>query len=91
MEKYYRNLKIVDGELDDNQVMMHLEKGKYFGLNKVGKRIWELVEQPKSLDEIIVALLSEYNVSEEQCQQEVKSFLKNAVDNEIILKNDLVQ
>jgi hypothetical protein len=91
MEKYYRNLKIVDGELDDNQVMMHLEKGKYFGLNKVGKRIWQLVEQPKSLDEIIVALLSEYNVSEEQCRQEVKFFLKNAVDNEIILKNDLVQ
>jgi hypothetical protein len=90
MEKYYRNLKIIDGELDDNQVMMHLEKGKYFGLNKVGKRIWQLVEQPKSLDEIIVALLSEYDVSEEQCRQEVKNFLKNAVDNEIILKNDLV-
>ena len=53
MEKYSRNQQIIDGELDDNQVMMHLEKGKYFGLNPLGKRIWELIEKPKSFSEII--------------------------------------
>ncbi|MCK9625818.1 MAG: PqqD family peptide modification chaperone [Bacteroidales bacterium] len=53
MKKYSRNSNIIDGELDDNQVMMHLEKGKYFGLNQVGKRIWELIEEPKSFSEII--------------------------------------
>ena len=53
MEKYSRNQQIIDGELDDNQVMMHLEKGKYFGLSPLGKRIWELIEKPKSFSEII--------------------------------------
>jgi hypothetical protein len=27
MDKYSRTDQIIDGELDDNQVMMHLDKG----------------------------------------------------------------
>ena len=62
MEKYSRNEQIIDGELDDNQVMMHLDKGKYFGLDPVAKRIWQLVEEPKSINEIVALLLEEYEV-----------------------------
>lgn len=89
MEKYRRNKQILDGELDDNQVMMHLEKGKYFGLNPVGKRIWELIEQPKSYDELIQILLAEYEVSAEQCTQEVQSFLNKAINYDIVVKDEV--
>ncbi len=84
MEKYSRNQQIIDGELDNNQVMMHIEKGKYFGLNPVGKRIWELIEQPKSFSEIAQCLLTEFDVTEEQCTREVKSFLDKAVECDIV-------
>ena len=88
MELYYRNDQIIDGELDKNQVMMHIEKGKYFGLNPVGKRIWELVEQPKSFEEITACLLLEFNVSEEQCQQEVRAFLEKGIKFDILKKDE---
>ncbi len=89
MEKYGRNKQVLDGELDDNQVMMDLEKGKFFGLNPVGKRIWDLIEQPKSFIEIIQYLLAEFDVSEEQCVQEVTVFLDKAVASEIVTKHEL--
>jgi hypothetical protein len=89
MEKYRRNKQILDGELDDNQVMMHLEKGKYFGLNPVGKRIWELIDQPKSYNELIQILLTEYEVSTEQCTQEVQAFLNKAIHYDIVIKDEL--
>lgn len=89
MEKYSRNDQIINGELDNNQVMMHLEKGKYFGLNPVGKRIWELIEQPKSFKEIRVALLAEFEVTETQCIQEARSFLDKAVQYDIIRKSEI--
>jgi len=89
MEKYRRNKQILDGELDDNQVMMHLEKSKYFGLNPVGKRIWELIEQPKSYDELIQILLTEYEVSAEQCTQEVQAFLNKAIHYNIVVKDEV--
>jgi len=86
MEKYSRNEQIIDGELDDNQVMLHLEKGKYFGLTPVGKRIWELIEQPKSFSELTDILLSEFEVTEKQCAQEVQAFLEKAVKYDIVIK-----
>jgi hypothetical protein len=84
MEKYIKNEQLIDGSLDDNQVMMHIEKGKYFGLNPVGKRIWEILDQPKSLQEIIAKLMIEFKVSEEQCTQDVKIFIDRMVKFDLI-------
>ncbi|MFA6009476.1 MAG: PqqD family peptide modification chaperone [Desulfobacteraceae bacterium] len=86
MEKYSRNIQIIDGELDNEQVMLHIEKGKYLGLNPVGKRIWELIEQPRSFTELTGILLAEYKVTEEQCVQEVQTFLDKAVKYDILIK-----
>lgn len=86
MEKYSRNDQVIDGELDDNQVMMHLEKAKYYGLNPIGKYIWALLETPKSFDEITTALLSEFEVSEEQCIEETKKFIDKATEFDILKK-----
>lgn len=88
MEIYSRNLQIIDGVLDDHQVMMHLEKGKYFGLTPVGKRIWDLIERPRNFNEIMETLLSEYNIAKDQCEQEVRLFLDKAVQYNIIIKSE---
>lgn len=84
MEKYYRNPEIVDGELDGNQVMMHMQQGKYFGLNPVGKRVWDLIEEPQSFEDIVNVLLREFKVDREICEQEVRTFLTNAQKSDVI-------
>jgi hypothetical protein len=89
MEKYTRNEQIIDGELDDNQVMMHLDKGKYYGLDSIGKRIWELIEEPKSIQEITSVLLKEFEVSPEQCNLDVHDFLEKTIHLDIIKKSEL--
>lgn len=89
MEKYHRNKEVIDGELDNQQIMMHLENGMYYGLNPIGKRIWDLIENPKSFEDIVQVLLSEFEVSEDQCTREVRSFLDNAANMEIIIKSEL--
>ena len=89
MEIYSKNPQIIDGELDNNQVMMHVEKGKYFGLNPIGKRIWELIEHPKSFVEITGLLLSEFEVTREQCLREAQDFLDKAVQYGIIFKGEV--
>ena len=86
MEKYCRSTQIIDGELDNNQIMMHLEQGKYFGLNPVGKRIWELIETPKSLQEITKVLMLEFDVTEEICTNEVIAFLDKTIKHDVVVK-----
>ena len=86
MGKYQRNNEIIDGTLEENLVMMHIEKGKYFGLNPVGKRIWELLEQPKSTEEITDILLTEFEVTPEQCTAEVQEFLDKMEKSDVVKK-----
>jgi len=86
MEKYSRTQSIIDGELDNHQVIMHIERGKYFGLNPVGKRIWTLIEEPKTFEEITSALILEYNISPDQCKTEVREFLDKGVECDIIVR-----
>jgi hypothetical protein len=86
MDQFQRNEQIINGTLDDNLVMLHIEKGKYYGLNPVGRRIWELLEQPKSAEQLVQALLEEYEVAEQQCRDEVAAFLNSALDSGIIVR-----
>lgn len=86
MEKYGRLESVIDGEIDNHQVIMHINDGKYFGLNPVGKRIWMLIEKPKTLEEITSTLLLEYNISPDQCKTEVQTFLDKCVECNIVVK-----
>lgn len=70
-----RNQEIDASELDGETVMMDMERGNYFMLNPVGSRIWELIEKPVSVEEIIHQLREEYKVSLEECHEAVKEFL----------------
>ncbi|MEA1877569.1 MAG: PqqD family protein [Bacteroidota bacterium] len=86
MDRYERNHQIIDGELDDQQVMMHIDKGMYYGLNPIGKRIWDMLEKPKSFEEMTQTLLQEFEVSEQQCKKEVQEFLDDAIEKDILKK-----
>lgn len=79
MIKYIRNSQTLSGRLSDELVMMDIEKGQYFSLNKVATRIWDLLEKPLDLKELCETLRLEYEVDEEQCQREVKEHLAEMI------------
>jgi hypothetical protein len=71
--------------LGEETVMMNLENGDYLGINPVGTAIWHLLEQPATPQQLIAALMNEYEVSQEQCTQEVNAFLQQMIDNEVVI------
>lgn len=66
---------IVSSTLEDEVVMLDIEQGKYFGLDPVGARIWEIIETPHTVKDIITTLTAEYDVTEDQCKTDVLDFL----------------
>jgi len=61
----------VSTRLDDETVLLELNKGTYYGLNSVGSVIWELVQQPKSIENVYFAVLNQYSVDSETCGRDV--------------------
>lgn len=83
--KIRRSDEILTAPLDDSLLMMSVEQGKYFGLNGAGPRIWELLEQAMTEDELVEALLAEYEVTREVCAAEVAVFLAGLRERHLLL------
>ena len=75
---------IVASDIDNEKVMMSVEKGQYFGLEPVGSRIWEMIEQPSRVSAIIDRLLEQYSVDRATCEQDVLAFLSELDEAGII-------
>jgi Coenzyme PQQ synthesis protein D (PqqD) len=67
---------VVDGET----VMLDPRQGCYFGLDRGGSAIWELLAEPRSVADVCAALLERYAVSAEECRSEVLFFLHELYD-----------
>lgn len=82
--KVVQNKDIDASDIDGDKVMMNLERGMYFSLNSVGSKIWDIIENPTTIDEIVKTLLNEYDITEEKCKEAVVSFLKGLEVNGLI-------
>ena len=49
--------------------------GVYYGLNRVGARLWELVQEPRSVGAIRDAIVAEYEVEPDRCERDVLELL----------------
>ena len=72
---FVRSSAPLTADVDNEVVMLDPATSNYFGLERVGARIWDLCEQPQSVESIVTVLLTEYDVDESTCTAEVASFL----------------
>lgn len=86
--RYFKNRKTISGRLHDEMVMMDPDQGKYFSLNPVATRIWDLLEEPMSADELCRILMIEYDVDDAQCRREVEVHLEEMVKLGLIKNQD---
>lgn len=79
-----KNKDIEVTDFNNEKVMMDLEQGKYFALNDVGSRIWELANENTKVQDIIDILLTEYEIDEETCKNEVIRYIEDLVKNGVV-------
>lgn len=79
-----RNNEVFASEIDEEVVMMNIGTGKYYGMDVVGSRIWELVKKKIQVKSLIDKLLEEYDVSEEECKNDVIEFLRQLESNNLV-------
>ena len=60
---------------EDGAVLLDIEQGICFSLNPVGLRIWALLKQRRSIDEIVDALGQEFLVSRAQLLSDATEFI----------------
>jgi len=79
-----RQKKIVFNKIDDEIVMMNIENNEYYGTDNIGARIWEIIEKPITFKGLVDLVLDEYDVTETNCVEDMKSFLYSLYEKNII-------
>ena len=61
----------VSANLDGEVVLLGLQKGQYYGLDAVGAKVWELLQEPVTLEQMRDAIVEEYEVEPEDCERDL--------------------
>lgn len=85
LTRYVRVQQIPSAEVQGETVLLSLEKQSYFGLRDVARRIWDLLQEPQTLDGLCGRLGAEFDVPEERCRAEVAAFLTK-LENECLVQ-----
>jgi hypothetical protein len=70
----------------DETVLLDLSSGIYFGLDGVGKRIWESLTKGQSLRDAVAGIVAEYDVDESQAQIDVVEFVSDLVARGLLVE-----
>ena len=70
--------------IDGEAVMLSLKQGEYYGLDPVGTRIWELLENPVTFSSLIDNLMDEFEVSREECEADTREYLETLYNKQLL-------
>lgn len=67
----------LSSDVAESVVILNLKDGVYYELKDVGTRVWNLIQQPRSLQFVIDAILEEYDVPAQECAADVLALAEN--------------
>lgn len=76
--------RIVYKKVGEEMVLLDFERGIYYGLNPVGARVWELLAEGKSTDEIIDLLTGEFDVERTEAKGDVLALMDDLAANGLV-------
>ncbi len=75
-------------EVEGEGVVLHLGTRRYFSVTESGLTILQALETPRPFDELVTALLDEYEVSEEEATTSVQEFVDKCVEAKLLLTEE---
>lgn len=81
-----RSSDVMASPVDNELVMMDIERGMYYALNPVGSDIWERLTQPVRVADLCAQLQQEYAVDRSTCEADVLAVLNDMAENGLLLQ-----
>ena len=66
-----RTAELIQSEIDGDLVALDVEQGSCFGFNATATRVWQMLDQPRSIDEIVASLTEEFAIDRAACEAAV--------------------
>jgi hypothetical protein len=74
-------------DMGGEKVMLSIHNGKYYNLGAIGGYIWECIQAPVTIEQLVDKLRSEYEVERTVCEEHVSSFLNDLSKEGLVIFN----
>jgi len=83
-----RDADIIAAEADQDLVMVSIANGAYYGVSHVAREIWEAVEHPRKVSDLINDLTANYHINRSLCEEQTLSFLEELLTERLLQVKD---
>jgi hypothetical protein len=83
-----RDPDVLAAEVDQDVVMVSIANGFYYGVSDVARGIWEAIEGPKKIFDLVDDLTATYNVDRSKCEEETLLFLDDLLTEGLLQVKD---
>jgi hypothetical protein len=71
-----RDPEVIGASTDEDLVMVSLATGQYYGLSDVAREIWDAIEFPKKVSDLLCDLTGSYQIDGSSCEEQTLFFLE---------------
>ena len=79
-----REPEVIAAEADQDLIMVSIATGHYYGISNVAREIWDVIERPKRVSDLIYDLTTNYQIDPTLCENETLSFLQTLLDEGLL-------
>lgn len=72
--------------LEGEAVLLNLDNGMYYSLNRVGTVIWELYDGQRTLADILEKICERFEVEDNQARQDLLTITSQLVEQKLLIK-----
>ena len=78
----------VSSGIGDDTVILELRAGVYYGLDRVGTRVWELLREPRTVRDIRDRIVVEFDVDDDHARDDLLVLLGEMADRGLVEVRD---
>ncbi len=66
-----KDTEVLFTSMGEDAVLLHVQRGDYYSLNRVGARVWVLSDGSKTIQDLAMTITEEFDISLEQAEKDI--------------------
>lgn len=89
IEQISRSKHVIWNVVDGEAVLLNTQSGIYYGMNKTASAVWNLLEVPKTVEEIVLELLKRFSVEHVTLSRDIEEVVMSLGTKHLIERSQV--
>jgi hypothetical protein len=79
-----KNDEVLFTSMGEDAVLLHVNRGDYYSLNKVGARLWILSDGSRSISDLASLITEEFEITKEEAEKDILELAEQLVSEGLV-------